>query len=102
TRGAAPQVPPPIERVFDQADVDSAARENGLEPIGVRPRLISYAKDLWARRSFIKVLALSKAYAENQNTYLGQLWTLLSPLMTAAVYVIIFGFILQVGREGIE
>src|SRR5699024_1578907 len=64
--------------------------------------LISYAKDLWARRSFIKVLALSKAYAENQNTYLGQLWTLLSPLMNAAVYVIIFGFILQVGREGIE
>lgn len=101
-RGEAPLVPPPLERTFDQAEVDSAARENGLEPIGVRPHLGAYLKDLWSRRSFIKVMAISKAYAENQNTYLGQLWTLFSPMMNAAVYVVIFGFILQVGRAGIE
>ena len=95
-------MPPPLERAFSPADVASAAQENGLEPIGVRPRLLPYIKDLWARRSFVKVLAVSKAYAENQNTYLGQFWTLLSPLMNAAVYVVIFGFILQVGRAGIE
>ncbi|GAA1300022.1 ABC transporter permease [Brachybacterium alimentarium] len=101
-RNAAPTVPAPLERAFDQAEVVHAALQNGLEPIGVRPHLVPYLKDLWSRRSFIKVLAASKAYAENQNTYLGQLWTLLSPLMNAAVYVLIFGFILQVGREGIE
>lgn len=97
-----PSAPEPLERTFAQADVESVARENGLEPIGVRPRLLGYVKELWARRSFVKVLAVSKAHAENQNTYLGQLWTVLSPLMNAAVYVVIFGFILQVGREGIE
>ncbi|MGP5375641.1 ABC transporter permease [Brachybacterium alimentarium] len=101
-RVAAPTVPAPLERAFDQATVDKAAHENGLEPIGVRPHLMPYIKDLWSRRSFIKVMAVSKAYAENQNTYLGQLWTLFSPMMNAAVYVVIFGFILQVGRAGIE
>ncbi|WP_226985977.1 ABC transporter permease [Brachybacterium sp. FME24] len=99
---AAPEVPAPLERVFDQASVDRAARENGLDQVGVRPRLVPYLKDLWTRRAFIKVLAISKAYAENQNTYLGQLWALFSPILNATVYVIIFGFILKVGREGIE
>lgn len=101
-RLAAPLVPPPLERAYDPGEADSAARQNGLEPIGLRPHLRAYIKDLWSRRSFIKVLAFSKAYAENQNTYLGQVWMLLSPLLNAAVYVVIFGFILQVGRAGID
>src|SRR5699024_27587 len=66
----APLVPPPLERVFDQASVQTAVQENDLEQIGVRPRLIPYFKELWQRRSFIQVLASSKAEAENQNTYL--------------------------------
>ena len=95
-------VPAPIERVFEDAAVQDAVRRNELEPIGVRPRLIPYVKDLWARRSFIHVLAVAKAHSENQGTYLGQLWTLISPIINASVYVLIFGFLLQIGREGIE
>ena len=95
-------VPPPLERVFEPQSVAQAARENDLDPIGVRPKLGAYTKELWQRRSFIKVLAVSKAYSENQNTYLGQLWTLFSPILNAAVYVVIFGFLLQIGRAGIE
>lgn len=101
-RGAASLVPPPLERTFDQASVDDAARQNGLDPIGVRPPLGRYAKELWQRWSFIRALAVSKAYAENQNTYLGQIWTLISPVINASVYVLIFGFLLKIGREGIE
>ena len=99
---AAPLVPPPLERVFDQASVESAVQENDLEQIGIRPRLIPYFKELWQRRSFIQVLASSKAEAENQNTYLGQIWALVSPTINASVYVLIFGFLLNVGRAGIE
>ena len=99
---AASLVPGPIERVFEDAAVQDAVRRNELEPIGVRPRLIPYVKDLWARRSFIHVLAVAKAHSENQGTYLGQLWTLISPIINASVYVLIFGFLLQIGREGIE
>src|SRR5699024_4116736 len=66
------------------------------------PRLVPYVKELWKRRSFIQVLASSKAEAENQNTYLGQIWALVSPTINASVYVLIFGFLLTVGRAGIE
>ena len=91
-----------MDRTFDPQSVDQVARDNGLDAIGVRPKLWPYMKELWHRRSFIKVLAVSKAYAENQNTYLGQLWTLFSPILNATVYVVIFGFLLRIGREGIE
>lgn len=43
-------------------------------------------------------LALSRAYVENQHSYLGQLWSVLTPTLNATVYVIIFGLILQAGR----
>ena len=97
-----PMVPPPLERAFSPASVDTAVRDNFLEPIGVRPRLGAYFKELWERRSLIRVMAVSKAYAENQSTYLGQVWTLISPIINASVYVLIFGFLLQLGREGID
>lgn len=95
-------VPPPLERVFDPASVQAAVEENDLEQIGVRPPLIPYFRELWKRRSFIQVLAVSRAESENQNTYLGQIWALFSPIINASVYVLIFGFLLKVGREGIE
>lgn len=95
-------MPAPLDRAYDPATVDRAVRENDLGQIGIRPALGRYLSYLWQRRTFINVLARSKAYAQNQNTYLGQFWSLLSPLLNAAVYVIIFGFILKVGRAGIE
>lgn len=99
----APEVPPPpLERTFPPDMLSRAVRENELEQIGIRPRLVPYLKELWRRRSFIGTLAVSKAYAENQNTYLGQVWALVSPIINASVYVLIFGFLLRVGREGIE
>ncbi|MDN5687603.1 MAG: ABC transporter permease [Brachybacterium sp.] len=97
-----PTVPPPLERTFSPASVGTAVRENSLEPIGVRPRLGAYFRELWERRSLVRVMAVSKAYAENQSTYLGQVWTLISPIINAMVYVLIFGFLLKLGRQGID
>lgn len=99
---ASPAVPPPLERTYDQDWVDRAVNENALGQMGIRTPLGRYIKELWKRRSFIRVMAASKAQAQNQNTYLGQVWALLTPIFNAAVYVLIFGFILQIGRAGIE
>lgn len=70
----------------------------GLKQMGVRPPLFSYVRDVWQRRHFVRSLATSKAYSENQNTYLGQLWALLNPALNALVYVIIFGIVLKTNR----
>jgi teichoic acid transport system permease protein len=89
------------EQLTDRLDAGEAAtmaEEHGLRRIGIRPRLRTYIDDLWARRHFIRVLASSTAYARNQNNYLGQLWAVLSPLLNAAVYFLIFGMLLQTDR----
>lgn len=98
----APEPPPPLERSFDAAWVEEIAEQNDLTRMGVRPSLRGYLQELWKRRSFIKVLADSKARAQNQNTYLGQFWAVGTPVLNAIVYVLIFGFILQLGRKGIS
>jgi teichoic acid transport system permease protein len=82
-------------------DAARIAAENGLQPIGVRPPLRAYVRALRQRRQFTHVLASSKAYAENQGTYLGQLWSVLTPTMNALVYVMIFGLLLKTNR-GVE
>lgn len=96
---SAALVPPPLENRL--ADAPRYAALHGLAPVGTRPPLRTYVRDLWAKRAFIRVLATSKAYAENQTTYLGQLWTILNPLLNAIVYIAIFGFLMGT-RAGTE
>lgn len=80
-------------------DAEAVARELGLHKIGARPRLRDYIKSLWARRQFLWTLSTAKAYAQNRDNYLGQLWNVLNPLLWAAIYGLIFGFLLG-GRRG--
>lgn len=77
------------------------AKKYGLKPIGVRPPLGQYIKDVVARREFLVALSSARAQSENQNTYLGQFWTVLTPLLNSLVYVLIFGFLLDTTR-GLE
>lgn len=74
------------------------AERYGLTKMGVRPPLWTYIKDVASRWSFIRVLGTATAYARNQNTYLGQLWAILNPILNATVYVLIFGLLLDVSR----
>ena len=74
------------------------AEAHGLRQVGVRPTLREYIRSTWERREFARTLATSNALAENQNSYLGQIWAVLTPLMNAFVYVLIFGLILQSTR----
>lgn len=74
------------------------AERFGLRQVGVRPTLRAYVAETWRRREFARTLATSNALAENQGSYLGQLWAVLTPTMNALVYVLIFGLLLQVTR----
>ncbi|MEG3614547.1 ABC transporter permease [Isoptericola haloaureus] len=95
-RPPAPVVPP-----LTSSQRRALAAEYDLTAMGVRPKLTRYVRDLIRRRAFIHVLATSKAYANNQNNYLGQVWALLNPILNATVYVIIFGLLLDTSR-GVE
>lgn len=78
--------------------LSALAIEHGLTRVGVRPSLPAYAAELWRRRHFALALGASRAYARNQGSYLGQVWAVLTPLLWAGVYLLVFGVLLATDR----
>lgn len=77
------------------------AAAHGLSRSGARPGLVAYTGQLWQRRHFIVTYAKARNTALYSNSGLGSLWQLLTPLLNAGVYYLIFGLLLDSGR-GIE
>ena len=82
-------------------DLAALAAEYGLRPSSVRPPLIPYLRQVWARRHFILAYATARNVSMYTEAKLGQLWQVLTPLLNSAVYYLIFGVIFQANR-GIE
>ena len=64
----------------------------------MRPPLRSYARELWKRRHFISGFATARNVAMYTEARLGQLWQVLTPLLNAGVYYLIFGLLLGTNR----
>ena len=54
-------------------------------------------RNLYQSRSVIKQFTWREAMGRYRGTYLGLIWALVNPLMTLAVYTLVFGVILKVG-----
>ena len=74
------------------------ALQHGLQQAAVRPPLRSYAAELWKRRYFISGFATARNIAMYTEARLGQLWQVLTPLLNAGVYYLIFGLLLGTNR----
>jgi teichoic acid transport system permease protein len=70
----------------------------GLKQTAVRPPLRQYAVELWQRRHFITGFATARNVAMYTEARLGQLWQVLTPLLNAGVYYLIFGLLLGTNR----
>ncbi|HWN01012.1 MAG TPA: ABC transporter permease [Streptosporangiaceae bacterium] len=90
-----PEVDP--SALADEPLADLAARY-GLRPSAARPGVFVYARQLWERRHFIVGFATARNIAMYTEARLGQLWQVLTPLLNAAVYYLIFGIILDTSR----
>jgi teichoic acid transport system permease protein len=71
------------------------ARRHGLSAAGALPSLPAYARLLWSYRHFITAYANAKVTSSLGTTRLGMVWQVLTPLINAAVYYVIFGVILN-------
>lgn len=91
----APDVPD------SELDAPALAARHGLHRIGARPPLGQYLKDIWQRRHFLWTLASGRAYTRNTDNYLGQVWSVLNPLLLAGTYFLVFGVLLDT-RGGTE
>ena len=74
------------------------AAQYGLRPSALRPPLLTYIRQLWQRRHFILTFATARNVAMYTEARLGQLWQVLTPLLNAGVYFLIFGVLLGTSR----
>ena len=69
-----------------------------LRRIEVSESLIKYVRRSWRRRHFAFGMPVEKFRSRNQNTIFGNVWNVLNPLLTAGVYYLIFGVVLNASR----
>jgi teichoic acid transport system permease protein len=84
-------------RVPDQ-DLGQLARQHGLKLSGARPPLRRYLTLLWQRRHFIVGFATARNVSMYTDAKLGQIWQVLTPLLNAGVYYLIFGLLFEAAR----
>jgi teichoic acid transport system permease protein len=77
------------------------AARHGLKLSGARPRLRAYLVSLWQRRHFIVGYATARNVSMYTDARLGQLWQVITPLLNAFVYYLIFGLLFQASK-GVE
>jgi teichoic acid transport system permease protein len=88
---------PEAPRVPDQ-DLGELARQSGLKLAGARPSLTRYLVTLWQRRHFIIGYATARNVSMYTDAKLGQIWQVLTPLLNAGVYYLIFGLLFEAAR----
>jgi teichoic acid transport system permease protein len=74
------------------------ALRNGLTAAGRLPTLREYTRQIWSYRHFISAFANAKVTASLGNTRLGMVWQVLTPLINAGVYYMIFGVLIDTQR----
>ncbi len=74
------------------------AGRHGLISSSARPGLRQYLRLLWARRHFLVAFANARVATLYTSARLGQVWQLLTPLLNAAVYLLLFGVLLNTSR----
>jgi teichoic acid transport system permease protein len=75
------------------------AERHGLSSAGALPSLPAYTRQLWSYRHFISSYANAKVTSALGKTRLGMLWQVLTPMINAAVYYVIFGVVLNTSRD---
>ncbi|MBO0786884.1 MAG: ABC transporter permease [Actinobacteria bacterium] len=90
TDGTNGMVPP--------GSLSALAASYGLRPSAARPPVFAYLRQLWQRRHFIVGFATARTIAMYTEAKLGQLWQVLTPLLNAGVYFLIFGELLHTNR----
>ncbi|MYS24603.1 MULTISPECIES: ABC transporter permease [unclassified Streptomyces] len=96
--GAVAVGAPPAPSADDGLSPAELAAKYGLSVSGARPGLAEYTRQLWGRRHFINEFAKARTAAQYTQARLGQLWQVMTPLLNAAVYYLIFGLLIGTSK----
>jgi teichoic acid transport system permease protein len=81
-----------------QEPLAKLAERYGLRRAIARPSLPVYLRQLWERRHFVMTYATSRNVSKYSNSAMGQLWQVLTPLLNAGIYWLMFGLILGTSK----
>jgi teichoic acid transport system permease protein len=81
-----------------QSDVAELVARYDMQRAGARPSLPEYTRQLWGRRHFILEFSKANSAVGYSRSLLGQAWQVLTPLLNAGVYYLIFGVLLTTKR----
>jgi teichoic acid transport system permease protein len=70
----------------------------GLRRLDVEQSSANYLRGMWQRREFAIALPVENLRVAHQNTLLGNVWHLFNPLLSVAVFYVIFGVMLNTSR----
>lgn len=70
----------------------------GLSTLDARPNFFEYLRQLYGRRAYILADAKARAFQGSRDYILGATWVILEPLMNAAMYGLLFGFLFSASR----
>lgn len=82
-------------------DVRALVARYGLKRAGARLPLAEYTAQLWQRRHFVLEFSRATNASGYARSFLGQAWQVLTPLLNAAVYYLIFGLLIGT-RKGVD
>ncbi|MDR1790485.1 MAG: ABC transporter permease [Propionibacteriaceae bacterium] len=82
------------------SEIASIAQANGLHRIGARPHLWPYLKSAWERRDFISTMARFKIRSRLERNRLGVIWLIITPVLDAIFYGVIFALLMGRDRPG--
>ena len=83
---------------MDAAAIPDQAGSDGLFAVGQPVPLRTYLRDLWRRRDYLLRVPLEDLRVQNAHTLLGNLWLLLNPMLQVAVYLLVFGVLIDLDR----
>ena len=78
--------------------IPDQAGSDGLFAVGQPIPLRTYLRDLWRRRDYLLRVPLEDLRVQNAHTLLGNLWLLLNPMLQVAVYLLVFGVLIDLDR----
>ena len=78
--------------------IPDQAGSDGLFAVGRPVPLLTYLRDLWRRRDYLLRVPLEDLRVQNAHTLLGNLWLLLNPMLQVAVYLLVFGVLIDLDR----
>jgi ABC-type polysaccharide/polyol phosphate export permease len=70
------------------AETDSPVYQHFSPHRAGLPNLVGYFRELWQRREFAAEMSRAKLRGANTNTFFGQAWLLLDPMLQAGVYFV--------------